>query len=566
MEQTISDSAEAPAGTGLWQRVRDAARQFGLRAFWHWWLGELAPLLPAGVRNAARRRRLRPVLAFGDDSAVLWVPRIANGKLGFEEAARIPLSPDPGATTNAGRAAISALPRVAYGGPVTEAKVVVALPESQVLRKTITLPAAVEDNLVQALAYDLDRHTPFKTDELYFDAAVVGRDSAKKEIRVELAAALRTTVDLARRRAESWGAVVVGVTPGPPPGGSLVDRTPAEPASVGRAPGGIGVSPPRNLGAAGADRVAGRRRRRAADLAETRLRHSADAACAAGAPAGRGVECAARSTGAAHRRLQLRAAEKVHVPQRRAGRRGRHEAPSRRHLAHAVRGEEHAQGEGAESRYPASRRERQRRTPHFPARGFEAVRAGGAALADDQDPARPGRDLRSGRPAQAAAAARRGARGRTGAGASVGGCPRRRRRDPHLRHRCRDRQRRRRRQDPHPRRPRRDPHPRRQHREPAPPAPGPAAGVAGSPAPANRIHAADARRRIVAADVGTHVVVTDAKTRARGAGARIAAAWSCACGADARSCAAAPRQGAAPASPAQWVAPAQPSPAAKGAT
>ena len=63
-------------------------------------------------------------------------------------------------------------------GPAV-AKVVVALPAGQVLRKELRLPAAVEQDLKQALAYDLDRHTPFKPDELHFDAAVVGRDRAK---------------------------------------------------------------------------------------------------------------------------------------------------------------------------------------------------------------------------------------------------------------------------------------------------------------------------------------------------------------------------------------------------
>jgi general secretion pathway protein L len=101
-------------------------------------------------------------------------------------------------------------------------KVVVALSASQVLRKTITLPAATEENLEQVLAYDLDRHTPFKPDEVYFDAVVVGRDSRKGAIRVDWAAALRSTVDQARRRAEGWGAAVAGVTPESPGGATLL--------------------------------------------------------------------------------------------------------------------------------------------------------------------------------------------------------------------------------------------------------------------------------------------------------------------------------------------------------
>ena len=40
----------------------------------------------------------------------------------------------------------------------------------------------------QALAYDLDRHTPFKPEELYFDAAVVDRNPARNTVTVDLAA------------------------------------------------------------------------------------------------------------------------------------------------------------------------------------------------------------------------------------------------------------------------------------------------------------------------------------------------------------------------------------------
>jgi general secretion pathway protein L len=200
------------------QSVRAATQRLGLRTFWRWWVGELVPLLPARLRNAFARRRLRPVVAFESDAAVVWAPRVANGGIDFAETARIPLSGDPVAVARDGQSAIAALPGTAYGGEMTETKVLVGLPASQVLRKTITLPAAVEENLRQVLTYDLDRHTPFKADEVYFDAIVVGRDSVKKEIRVDWSAALKSIVDEARRRAESWGATVVGVTPESPAG------------------------------------------------------------------------------------------------------------------------------------------------------------------------------------------------------------------------------------------------------------------------------------------------------------------------------------------------------------
>ncbi len=206
------DQATATFG----HRMRSFAHRLGLPAFWRWWMGELAPLVPAAPRAAVQRRRLRPVLAFATDAAVLWMPKLHDGVLGFGASARVPLKGDSAAALQAGRAAIDALPEVAYGGAVGAANVVVALPPGQVLRKQMVLPAAVERHLRQTLAYDLDRHTPFKPDELYFDAVVVARDAQKNEIRVDWAAALRTAVDQARRQAENWGATVVAVTPDAP--------------------------------------------------------------------------------------------------------------------------------------------------------------------------------------------------------------------------------------------------------------------------------------------------------------------------------------------------------------
>ena len=233
------------------------------------------------------------------------------------------------------------------------AKVIVALPPGQVLRKKITLPAAVEQNLKQALAYDLDRHTPFKPDELYFDAAVVGRDAQKGEIRVDWAAALRSVVTEARRRAESWGAHVVAVTPDAPGDevrrrraarGSTCCRKPSARRSPGGAAGSSGL--PLALVAfvaliaialpiwqkrgyviallqtAEQGRVAGRRRERAARSSSSRLTED----------------------------YNFVLGKKYGVPEPGAGAQRRDEAPSRRHLAHAARGEERAEGQGAAAR------------------------------------------------------------------------------------------------------------------------------------------------------------------------------------------------------------------------
>ncbi len=197
------------------QGLRDAANRVGLPRFWRWWMGELAPLLPSASRIAFQRRFVRPVIEFADGEAVFWRPEFGVGPTRLVIAEKVSLTGDAAAVLAAGRAAVARLAADASGG-IAAPKVVIALSSRQVLRKELTLPAAVEENLAQTLAYDLDRHTPFRPEQLYFDAVVVSRDSAKKTLRVDWAAALRSIVDDARKQVEAWGAVPRAVVPGPP--------------------------------------------------------------------------------------------------------------------------------------------------------------------------------------------------------------------------------------------------------------------------------------------------------------------------------------------------------------
>jgi general secretion pathway protein L len=199
---------------GMQQQVRDFAYRIGLPRFWRWWMAELAQLVPASSRGAIRRRLTRPVIEFGDGQATFLRAQVVDGRVALTKVAAVALSGEAAEVAAAGRAAVDSLAATANGsnGPL---KVNVALPPNQVLRKELTLPAAVEENLRQTLAYDLDRHTPFRPEQVYFDAVVVGRDPVRRTIRVEWAAALKTVVDGPRKQVESWGADVVAVVPGP---------------------------------------------------------------------------------------------------------------------------------------------------------------------------------------------------------------------------------------------------------------------------------------------------------------------------------------------------------------
>lgn len=189
--------------------ARDLARTLGVAGFWRWWAGELAALVPAGPRAAWQRRRMRPVVAFDGRRATLWRPVVQDGRLAMAELAAIALEGNADDVAAAGRAAIGTLARSAGNGGVA---VTLALPPRTVLRKQLILPLAVEENLRQVVGYDLDRHTPFKSEELYYDAVPLERDAVRNVVRVDLATARRAQVDPLIAHAESWGATVTSVS------------------------------------------------------------------------------------------------------------------------------------------------------------------------------------------------------------------------------------------------------------------------------------------------------------------------------------------------------------------
>ena len=198
-------------------RLAEFARRSGVSGFWPWWTAQLNAIVPARPRAALERRRMRPVLVFDGDHATLWRPGMDGERVVMVAASDWSLAGDAASVAAAGRAAVASLAAGGRAGTLPN-KVVLSMPPRDVLRKTLVLPAAVEPNLRQTLAYDLDRHTPFRADELYFDAIVVGRMPDRKEIRVDLVSCRKVVVDAALRHATAWGLTVAAAVPEPPSG------------------------------------------------------------------------------------------------------------------------------------------------------------------------------------------------------------------------------------------------------------------------------------------------------------------------------------------------------------
>ncbi|MFK8026540.1 MAG: PilN domain-containing protein [Gammaproteobacteria bacterium] len=72
-----------------------------------------------------------------------------------------------------------------------------------ILSKEISLPSATEENLENVIAYEIDRYTPFKKEDVYFSVQVKDRDKKEKKINVLLNVVKKSLLDDVLKFAES---------------------------------------------------------------------------------------------------------------------------------------------------------------------------------------------------------------------------------------------------------------------------------------------------------------------------------------------------------------------------
>jgi len=172
-----------------------------IAGFLRWWSGALAGCLPGALRRAAEGgARQRLVIEPGASTVRLF---IAKGE-SLHPIGEVPVAPgDLQGQRNVDQA--GAVGRILRDAGLNSGEVWLALPRDRVLRRTVELPAAAAENLREVLGFEMDRHTPLKADEVYFDYRVVEHNAAKKRLRVDLVVVPRALADEARSLAETWG-------------------------------------------------------------------------------------------------------------------------------------------------------------------------------------------------------------------------------------------------------------------------------------------------------------------------------------------------------------------------
>ncbi|MBN8481022.1 MAG: PilN domain-containing protein [Xanthomonadales bacterium] len=155
-----------------------------LPRFFAWWGEQLLACLPERWRKRLAGRSEALLLERRERELVVWRER--NGVA--SEFGRVDLALPAEAQAEEFRRL-----RARIENPGVRS--IFMLPGARVLARDLTLPAAAEDNLRQVLSFEMDRQTPFKADQVYFDSRIAARDTAARNMRVELVVIPRTQLD-----------------------------------------------------------------------------------------------------------------------------------------------------------------------------------------------------------------------------------------------------------------------------------------------------------------------------------------------------------------------------------
>jgi general secretion pathway protein L len=166
------------------QSLRARFQGSQLFVFFRWWAAELGQLLPARWQARMQHARRRLVMRVAGPDLVIAVHDADR----VHEVDRFSLDQDVSMQRQQIRDLL-------VEQELAEVARDLLLPEGRVLIKELLMPIAAEANLRQALAFEMDRQTPFAAEDVYFDYRLLGRDKDAGQLRVEMLASLREPLE-----------------------------------------------------------------------------------------------------------------------------------------------------------------------------------------------------------------------------------------------------------------------------------------------------------------------------------------------------------------------------------
>lgn len=153
-----------------------------VKKFWHWWTGELSFLIPDKIKQLVSDKRgtliVRPqgnqfIVSFMDGQHSEPIAQLERNETGIAQYKEL-LSNDE---------------------RLVKSPLIIRLSSRDAIQKELSLPSAAKENLQQVVAYELDRYTPFKAEQIYFAVKALDVENEPGQLRVILIIVLKETID-----------------------------------------------------------------------------------------------------------------------------------------------------------------------------------------------------------------------------------------------------------------------------------------------------------------------------------------------------------------------------------
>jgi len=143
--------------------------------FFGWWGEELLNAMPPKLRARIQYARRKLLIEIGDGEVALSIDDAESiqslDSLGIDQDAQLQQQ---------------RVRELLQQYELAEVSREIVLSEDVVLRTEVVMPLAAEANLRQALAYEMDRHTPFQAEEVFYQWRILSRDRDAGQLHFEL--------------------------------------------------------------------------------------------------------------------------------------------------------------------------------------------------------------------------------------------------------------------------------------------------------------------------------------------------------------------------------------------
>ena len=150
--------------------------------FFTWWISELAGMLPVAKSTAGKNSQRGLTIQLEQKTCHLQ----------WENGSKV---------ANLAKKFTSDLALEKYNNAIEQDNKLsvdvcnIQLSNKQILRRSISLPLSTEENIEDVISYEMDRYTPFKKDDVYFDVKVQSRDVKEQKITVLLSVVKKAVLD-----------------------------------------------------------------------------------------------------------------------------------------------------------------------------------------------------------------------------------------------------------------------------------------------------------------------------------------------------------------------------------